>query len=107
MFAFLMALGLANFASAAAPEVKIESFYYTGNTSQERTAELCGGVYPNPGAGMFVSVTVDPRSKKPGVYTVATSAAGKFCTLVMTFTGTASADAAGFAPTAVVNAQIK
>jgi hypothetical protein len=104
MFALLMLFGFTGSASAQAPEVKIESFYYTGNSVDNRTAEICGGVYPAPGAITHVAVTVDPRSKNPGSYTVAANSAGRFCTIVMTFTGTATAGVAGFASSQVVKA---
>ena len=105
MFALLMLFGFTGSASAQAPEVKIESFYYTGNSVDNRTAEICGGVYPAPGAINHVTVTVDPRSKNPGSYTVAANSAGRFCAVVMTLTGTASAGVAGFANSVVTKAK--
>jgi hypothetical protein len=106
MFALLMLFGFTGTASAQAPEVKIESFYFTGDTINDRTAEICGGVYPAPGAVTHVTVTVDPRSKNPGSYTVAANSAGRFCTVVISFTGTATAGVAGFANSALVKAKV-
>lgn len=106
MFALLMLFGLSGLASAQTSEVRIESFYYTG-TTQNRTAEVCGGVYPPPAAVSYVTVTVDPDSKNSALYTAATSRTGKFCLIVMTFTGRASADIAGLAQSAVVQAKTR
>ena len=105
MFALLLLFGFNGFASATASEVKIDSFFYTDST-QGRTAELCGTVTPAPGAVMHVTVTVDPKSKRPALYIVPTNSNGKFCSIVMTMTGTASAEATGVLPAAVVKAQV-
>lgn len=69
--------------------VKITSFTYT---SQDRkVAELCGVVTGAQTVPTFVQITVDERSKRPASYSAFAGADGKFCTVVVTYYGTAIA----------------
>lgn len=76
--------------SAMAASVKITSFVYT---SQDRkVAELCGVVSDATSTPTFVRVVVDEKSKRPATYNTIADSEGKFCTVVVTYYGTASAD---------------
>jgi hypothetical protein len=77
--------------ASAAPTVKIDSYTYTAQGV--RTAELCGTVSNMTATPTFVRITVDESSKQPAVYNTLAGADGKFCTLVVTYYGTAIATA--------------
>lgn len=76
---------------AFAADVRITSFVYT---SQERkVAELCGVVSNAATTPTFVQITVDEKSKRPATYNTHAGPNGKFCTVVVTYYGTAIAEA--------------
>lgn len=77
--------------ASAAPTVKINSYTYT--SQGVRTAELCGTVSNMTTTPTFVRLLVDEASKHPAVYNTLAGADGKFCMLVVTYYGTASATA--------------
>lgn len=85
--AFICVFGPSVF--AADPSVKITSFSYV--TGSNRMAELCGEVSDTTSAQTYVQVTVDPNSKNPAAYNVY-AGRGKFCTVVVTYTGSAIAE---------------
>jgi hypothetical protein len=87
MFSLLSFSALAS----AAPTVKIDSYTYT--SQGVRTAELCGTVSNMTATPTFVQITVDESSKQPAVYNTLAGPNGKFCTLVVTYYGTAIATA--------------
>ncbi|MBC7465945.1 MAG: hypothetical protein H7256_08125 [Bdellovibrio sp.] len=74
---------------AADPSVKITSFSYV--TGSNRMAELCGEVSDTTSPQTYVQVTVDPNTKNPAAYNVY-AGRGKFCTVVVTYTGSAIAE---------------
>lgn len=86
----VLALGLLSSAAIAA-DVKINSFTYVNK--ERRIAELCGTVTNAQGPSTFVQVTVDETSKRPAIYNTLAGPNGKFCTVVITYYGTAIAEA--------------
>ncbi len=76
--------------TAMAANVKITSFNYVNQ--ERRVAELCGVVTDSEGPATLVQITVDERSKRPATYNTMAGPNGKFCTVVVTFYGTASAE---------------
>jgi len=85
----ILALGLLS-STAMAADVKITSFNYVNQ--ERRVAELCGTVTGSEAPTTFVQVTVDERSKRPATYNTMAGPNGKFCTVVITFYGTAVAE---------------
>jgi cytochrome oxidase Cu insertion factor (SCO1/SenC/PrrC family) len=85
---FALVISTMGLLSAMAVEVKIDSFDYIGNS---RLAELCGHIVDGPNSVQPITITVDPKSNRPAEYVAHTSAKGKFCTVVVTYTGTAQA----------------
>ena len=86
----LMALSLMSVSAVAVePSVQITSYTYVNQ--ERKVAELCG-VVNNPSAGAnFVQITVDHNSSRPGTYNVVAGSNGKFCTVVISYYGTATA----------------
>jgi hypothetical protein len=88
----MMAITLSLISSSAfAADVKISSFIYVNK--ERRLAELCGRVTSAPGPSTFVQITVDERSKRPATYNTFAGPTGKFCAVVVTYYGTAIAEA--------------
>lgn len=85
-----LTFSLISLSAFAAPSAKITSFQYTGQ--ERRTAELCGVVTDMTTTPTFVQVIVDHNSKRPAHYNTVVGADGKFCTVVVTFYGTAVAN---------------
>lgn len=85
----VLTLGLLS-GTAMAANVKITSFNYVNQ--ERRVAELCGVVTDSEGPATLVQITVDERSKRPATYNTMAGPNGKFCTVVVTFYGTASAE---------------
>ena len=86
-FVGLLALSASCFAGDA--QVDITSFVYSDLHSP--VAELCGKVTGAPAASIqAVHVVVDPGSN-PANYTVLTGPDGLFCSMVMTYSGKATA----------------
>ncbi|MBY0415628.1 MAG: hypothetical protein K2Q18_15750 [Bdellovibrionales bacterium] len=77
--------------SAMSATVKITSFVYT--SSERKVAELCGTVSEMTSSPTFVSILVDGKSKRPATYNTIAGLDGKFCTVVVTYYGTAEATA--------------
>jgi len=71
------------------PAVSITSFVMTGQNT--RVAEICGRVTGSEVEFTMVRILVDPRSNNPGVYNTLAAKDGAFCSVVVTYTGTASA----------------
>lgn len=86
----VLTLGLLS-STAFSADVKINSFTYINK--ERRLAELCGTVTGTEGPSTFVQVTVDERSKRPATYNTFAGPTGKFCTVVVTYYGTAIAEA--------------
>lgn len=86
----VLALGLLS-STAFAADVKINSFTYVNK--ERRIAELCGTVTNTTGPSTFVQITVDETSKRPATYNTLAGPTGKFCTVVVTYFGTAIAEA--------------
>lgn len=80
-------------ANAQASEVKITSFKYTG--TKTRTAELCGRIEGEFGALAIIDVISDPSFKYPGQYSSIAAQDGKFCIVINTLSGEASANVRG------------
>lgn len=74
---------------AEEPKVEITSFIMAG--SRTRAAELCGKVTGMTKSFVVVKVTVDPNTDRPGIYNALVGQDGKFCTIVVSFSGTADA----------------
>jgi hypothetical protein len=101
----LLVFFVASFAfadGAPALTVKITSFTRvdTSATSNSTVAELCGTVtindslaMPKYGNMIPVTITSDPNSGNPGMYTVMIDRTGNFCSLINSYTGTAQAEA--------------
>ncbi len=86
----VLALGLLS-STAFAADVKINSFTYVNK--ERRIAELCGTVTNSQGPSTFVQITVDETSKRPATYNTLAGPTGKFCAVVITYYGTAIAEA--------------
>lgn len=87
----LLSLLLMSFSALAAPSVKITSYVYVNQ--ERKVAELCGVVSEAASTPTFVQITVDENSKRPATYNTLAGADGKFCTVVVTYYGTAVAKA--------------
>lgn len=88
----VLVLALFSFQTYAADlSVSITSFVYAD--SQTRLAELCGQVSGDNSAKSVVTITVDPNSSKPAKYTVLPDNNGAFCSVVVSYSGLASAQA--------------
>ncbi len=72
-----------------AEDVKINSFVMIGQRSS--AAELCGNVISPTGHPQMVKVIVDAQTKKPATYYIWSGSDGKFCTIVSTYSGEATA----------------
>lgn len=71
--------------------VAITSFVMTGQNT--RVAEICGKVTGNDAEFTVVRIVVDPKTNNPGTYNTLAAKDGAFCSVVVTYTGTASASA--------------
>lgn len=89
-FTMILALGLLS-STAMAADVKITSYNYVNK--ERRVAELCGMVTGSSAPTTFVQITVDERSKRPATYNTMAGPNGKFCVVVVSFYGTAIAEA--------------
>ncbi|AUN99241.1 hypothetical protein DOM21_04765 [Bacteriovorax stolpii] len=88
----LLSLALISFnAFAEAPSVKITSYVYINQ--ERKVAELCGVVSNATTTPTFVQITVDETSKRPATYNTWAGADGKFCSVVVSYYGTAIAKA--------------
>ena len=87
----LASLSLMSFAAVAAPAVKITSYVYTND--ERKVAELCGVVSNMTTVPTYVQITVDESSKRPATYNTLVGADGRFCSVVVTYYGTAIARA--------------
>jgi hypothetical protein len=74
---------------SAEPSVKITSF--NSESVGSRVAEICGVVSDPVTPQTVVKVIVDYKGSRPGTYNVLAGADGKFCTVVVTYRGEASA----------------
>lgn len=84
----LLALSLVSFnAFAEGPTAQIKSFVYINQ--ERKVAELCGVVTDATTTPTFVQITVDERSKRPATYNTLAGPDGKFCSVVVTYYGTA------------------
>lgn len=84
---------LSSTAFAAEDSVKITSFYFLGSGAQRTpAAELCGILTQPTGKPEMIKVTVDPKSKDPGMYNAWTGKNGKFCLVLATYSGSADAE---------------
>lgn len=73
--------------SALAAEIKVTSFNYVGQ--QSRVAELCGVVSGHEGHA-HIRIAVDDQTSKPGIYNTIAGTDGKFCAIVMSYSGRAN-----------------
>lgn len=88
----IMALSLTVLSTAAfAADVKIDSYTYVNK--ERKIAELCGTVTNSSTSQTFVQITVDEQSKRPAIYNTWAGPSGKFCSVVITYYGTAIAEA--------------
>lgn len=88
----LLALSLVSLnAFAEGPTTKITSFVYINQ--ERKVAELCGVVSNPTTTPTFIQITVDETSKRPATYNTLAGADGKFCSVVVTYYGTAVAKA--------------
>lgn len=87
---FILSLSLMS-AGAFAADVKIDSYTYVNK--ERKIAELCGTATNTTGPQTFIQITVDERSKRPAIYNTLAGPTGKFCTVVITYYGTAIAEA--------------
>jgi hypothetical protein len=90
---WLLILTLSLMASSAFAEtssaVKITSYTYINQ--ERKVAELCGVVLNPTSNATFVQLTVDYNSKRPANYNTVAGPDGRFCTVVVTYFGTAIA----------------
>jgi len=72
--------------------VKITSFVMTESSNpNNRLAEICGRVTGSTTEFTVVRIVVDPKTNNPGTYNTLAGKDGAFCSVVVTYTGTASA----------------
>lgn len=90
---FFFVATLLSIQTSFAGEVKITSFLYTA--TRGTTAELCGKVSGKSELPLIVDITVDPKRKNPGSYTVIPAVNGNFCTMVSTESGNADVSLRG------------
>ena len=91
--ASLFVLGAVASEGPAARDLNITSFVYTDNdiNNRDTTAELCGTVSGNVSTVDRVTVTSDPTTSGPASYTTMLDEEGKFCVVIRTVSGRASA----------------
>ena len=90
---FTAILLLSSTALAATDTVKITSFYFLENgAARTPAAELCGSLNQPTGKPEMIKITVDPKSKDPGMYNAWTGKDGKFCLVLATYSGSADAE---------------
>lgn len=88
----MMALSLALLSGTAfAADVRIDSYTYINK--ERKVAELCGTATNTTSPNTFIQITVDEQSKRPAIYNTWAGPTGKFCTVVITYHGTAIAEA--------------
>jgi hypothetical protein len=91
---FLM-LGLLTFSEMTfadppgSPIVEITSFLSAG--SRTNAAELCGKVTDSKYDWTVVRIVADPQSNRPGIYNTLVGKDGKFCVVVVSYSGRAEA----------------
>lgn len=79
--------------SVFAGDVKVTSFRFLENgTHYSPAAEFCGELVMPTGKVEMIKITSDPELKVPAIYYVWAGKEGKFCSVIATFTGKASAD---------------
>ena len=77
--------------SAFSSSVKVTSFTQVriNETFNNPIAELCGLVESPNSPQTFITVIVDPGSRRPATYNTIAGPNGKFCVQVVTYRGTA------------------
>ena len=76
-------------AAAGEPVLKITSFNMI--ESSTRLAEICGKVTGSDAEVTVVRILVDPKTSTPGAYNILAATDGAFCSVVVTYTKTATA----------------
>lgn len=89
LFLGLSLLFLGSAAIAVEPNVRITSYTYINH--ERKVAELCGVVFNMHKVPTYVQVTVDYNGSRPAHYNTLVGADGRFCTVVVTYLGTAIA----------------
>lgn len=79
------------FASSSFAAINITSFHFIGN-QQPTVAELCGEVAPATGKSELIKITADAGTSEPGSYHTNSGKDGKFCTVIYTQSGRATAE---------------
>jgi len=77
--------------SAFSSSVKVTSFNQVriNETFNNPIAELCGQVESPTGPQTFITIIVDPGSRRPATYNTIAGPNGKFCLQLVTYRGTA------------------
>ncbi|MCX5792650.1 MAG: hypothetical protein NTY45_10650 [Elusimicrobia bacterium] len=78
-------------AVAAAGELAVNITSFNMIESSTRLAEICGKVTGSDAEFTVVRILVDPKSSTPGAYNTLAAKDGAFCSVVVTYTRTASA----------------
>ena len=95
----LSALLMASAAFADSPVLNVKITSFTQISPSLTLGEVCGTVtvsnaLPTAAKGLIpVSVTADPNTSNPGVYTTLADQSGNFCVMINAYSGTASAEA--------------
>lgn len=94
---FMALAFLVSSVSSFAASVKVTSFNYvsTQNDIHNPLAELCGLVDGATTSPVFLSIVVDPKSRRPATYNTLADANGKFCIAVITYRGQADVSLIG------------
>lgn len=87
----ILCLGLLSSSAFAETEAIVKITSYTYINQERKVAELCGVVLNQTNVPTHVQVTVDYNSKRPANYNTIAGPDGKFCTVVVTYYGTAIA----------------
>ncbi len=75
---------------AAAGELGVNITSFVMIESSTRLAEICGKVTGSDAEFTVVRILVDPKSNTPGAYNTLAAKDGAFCSVVVTYTRTAS-----------------
>lgn len=85
----LSSLAFAQTSTETSSGVKITSYTYINQ--ERKVAELCGVVLNPSATPSYVQITVDYNTKRPATYNTVAGPDGKFCSVVVTYYGTAIA----------------
>lgn len=81
-------VGLLMSVGFASTSIQIDSFVFVDRAAY--LAELCGTVVGDHQRLVPVKITVDPNTNRPGSYVAHSDSSGKFCQVLVTYSGRAA-----------------